>query len=93
MIDLPLDSTRRPPPVGTVNPPKPWRTIAERWPSTRYVRAWPSSCTSTETNTITTQANTIHSGSSRMPNRAMTITKNGSTRMGMPNRRKCGFTS
>ena len=30
MIDLDLDSTRRPPPVGTVNPPKPCSTIAER---------------------------------------------------------------
>ena len=30
MIDLDLDSTRRPPPVGTVNPPKPCNTIAER---------------------------------------------------------------
>ena len=35
MIDLGLVSTRRPPPVGTVNPPKPWSTIAERCPSTR----------------------------------------------------------
>ena len=35
MTDLGLVSTRRPPPVGTVNPPKPWSTMAERCPSTR----------------------------------------------------------
>ena len=33
--DFGFDSTRRPPPVGTVNPPKPCSTMAERWPRAR----------------------------------------------------------
>src|SRR5918995_472281 len=85
------EGPRRPPPVGTVNPPKPWRTMAERWPRTLYVTAWPSSWTSTDTKMITANAGTTHSGSIRMPNRNATMTKNGSTRTGMPKIRKCAL--
>ena len=35
MIERLRLSVRRPPPVGIVNPPKPWSTTAERWPKAR----------------------------------------------------------
>jgi hypothetical protein len=36
---------------------------------------------------MATKANTVHSGSMRIPNSATTMKKKGSTRMGMPKKR------